>query len=167
VRTVVDSILWLPEDLGRALVIDALQRRLIDVDGLRAGLAAVGRRHGVGRARSILEAVGGVPHSEMEARVHRLLRDAGIGGWTANAAVHDADGLVGYVDLLFTRQRVVVELDGRAYHTDPERFQRDRERQNRLVALGYVVLRFTWDDVVHRGAGLLAQVRDALARAAV
>ena len=77
VRTVVDSILWLPEDLGRALVIDALQRRLIDVDGLRAGLAAVGRRHGVGRARSILEAVGGVPHSEMEARVHRLLPDAG------------------------------------------------------------------------------------------
>jgi len=166
VRTVVDSILWLPEDHGRALVIDALQRRLIDVDDLRSGLASVGRRHGIGRARSILEAVGGVPHSEMEARVHRLLRDAGIGGWTANTAVHDADGLVGYVDLVFERQLVAVELDGHAYHSDPARFQRDRERQNRLVALGYVVLRFAWDDVVHRSASLLTQVRGALARAA-
>jgi len=165
-RTVVDLMLWLPEGQGRALVIDALQRRRIDVPTIEAQLRSVGRLHGIGRARSVLADVIGTPHSEMESRVHRVLRDAGITGWLANAPIEDADGLVGYVDLLFPGQRVVVELDGRAYHSDRDRFQLDRTRQNRLVALGYVVLRFTWDDVVHRPDGVVAQVRDALARAA-
>jgi hypothetical protein len=165
-RTVVDLMLWLPEDQGRALVIDALQRRRIDVPTIEAQLRTVGRRHGVCRARSVLADVIGTPHSEMEMRVHRILRGAGIAGWLANAPIEDADGLVGYVDLLFPREHVVVELDGRAYHSDPDRFQLDRTRQNRLVALGYVVLRFTWDDVVHRADGVVAQVRAALTRTA-
>jgi very-short-patch-repair endonuclease len=38
---------------------------------------------------------------------------------------------------------LVIEVDGWAYHRTPDRFQRDRERQNRLVAAGWTVLRFT------------------------
>ena len=46
------------------------------------------------------------------------------------------------------RPRLLIELDGAAFHSDHDRFQRDRTRQNRLVALGYTVLRFTYWDVL-------------------
>lgn len=163
-RTIVDCILWLSEEQGRRLALAAVQRGRVDLAELRVALRAVGRRHGVARARSVLSDLGDGAQSEMEVRVHRILRREGILGWSANAAVRDAAGLIGYVDLLFASERVVVELDGRAFHTDPDRFQRDRERQNRLVAQGYVVLRFTWDDVVHRSASMVAQIRAALRR---
>jgi very-short-patch-repair endonuclease len=39
---------------------------------------------------------------------------------------------------------VAVEIDGFAFHHAPDRFQRDRTRQNALVGLGWTVLRFTW-----------------------
>ena len=42
------------------------------------------------------------------------------------------------------------EIDGRAFHSDADRFQRDRTRQNRLVGAGWTVLRFTWNDLRDR-----------------
>ena len=39
-----------------------------------------------------------------------------------------------------------------------------RRRQNRLVAAGYTVLRFTWDDVTRRQS-TVSQIRTALAQA--
>jgi very-short-patch-repair endonuclease len=39
------------------------------------------------------------------------------------------------------------------------------ERQNRLVAAGYIVLRFTWDDLRDRPAQVIADIRRSLAMA--
>jgi very-short-patch-repair endonuclease len=59
---------------------------------------------------------------------------------------------------------VAVEVDGWAWHTDPERFRRDRQRQNALVLAGWTVLRFTWHDLTHRPTEMIAEVRAALGR---
>ena len=99
-----------------------------------------------------------------EQRLHRLLRRAGIAGWSPNTVVHDRLGIIGTVDVLFTDAKLVVEIDGFAYH-GADRFQSDRTRQNRLVGAGYTVLRFTWHDLVDRPYDVVAQVRAALARA--
>ena len=48
---------------------------------------------------------------------------------------------VGRVDLVVEDQ-VVVEVDGRAHHSDPEAFVRDRRRGRRVVGGGMPVLRF-------------------------
>jgi very-short-patch-repair endonuclease len=48
----------------------------------------------------------------------------------------------------------------------PEHFQRDRRRQNRLIAAGWTVLRFTWWDLTERPDDVLAQIRAAVARLA-
>ena len=45
-----------------------------------------------------------------------------------------------------------------------ERFQRDRTRQNRLVAAGWTVLRFTWNDLRDRPNGVIAEIRAVIAR---
>jgi very-short-patch-repair endonuclease len=50
---------------------------------------------------------------------------------------------VGRVDMLVD-DWLVIEVDGRAYHSSPEQFERDRHRDARLVALGYTVLRFSY-----------------------
>jgi hypothetical protein len=44
----------------------------------------------------------------------------------------------------------VVEVDGWAWHVDPERFRADRRKQNALVRDGWGPLRFTWHDLDQR-----------------
>ena len=54
------------------------------------------------------------------------------------------DGSTLYVDIIFRRLKLVIEIDGRLYHTGTEVFESDRWRQNLLVLNGWCVLRFTW-----------------------
>ena len=162
-RTLIDCLLWLPEEAGRAMVLDALRRRLVTWDEMRQALVRTGQRHGLARAWRVMREVAGGAHSEAEVRVHRILTQAGISGWKANVRVNDSRGLVGFADVLFDDVPLVLEIDGRAYHSDDDRFQRDRSRQNRLVLGGYTVLRFTWDDLVRRPDEVVRQVRATLA----
>ena len=46
--------------------------------------------------------------------------------------------------MLWRRERLIVELDGRAYHDDDDAFERDRERDAALQAAGHRVVRVTW-----------------------
>jgi len=52
------------------------------------------------------------------------------------------------VDFLWRKAKLVVELDGYAYHSDRTSFERDRRRDRELQARGYVVLRFTYREVI-------------------
>ncbi len=67
-----------------------------------------------------------------------------------------------WTDLAFPGCRLAVEVDGWAWHIDPDRFQRDPARQNALVLAGWTVLRFTWSDVTERPDRVVAQIRRAL-----
>jgi very-short-patch-repair endonuclease len=64
---------------------------------------------------------------------------------------------------VFPDARVVVELDGWAYHVTRDRFHHDRERQNRLIGAGWIVLRFTWRDLSERPGYVTATIRAVLA----
>ena len=74
---------------------------------------------------------------------------------------------VGRVDLL-VEGIVVVELDGRAYHSDEAAFAADRKRDRALALAGYTVLRFTYHEVMLEReqvvADVLAAVRAARSR---
>ncbi|SNS42372.1 Very-short-patch-repair endonuclease [Rhodococcoides kyotonense] len=48
-----------------------------------------------------------------------------------------------YGDLVDFRARVIVEIDGREFHSDPATFNNDRRRQNTLVLDGWLVLRYS------------------------
>lgn len=127
---------------------------------------------GVARDEVLLEARGR-GSAAVRAVVARAVAGAGSSGETvARVALLDA-GLavepqvfvsgVGWVDLL-VQGRVVVEIDGYRYHSDPRQFARDRQRDAALVAMGYVVLRFTWADAVHRPEYVVQSVLAALGR---
>lgn len=70
---------------------------------------------------------------------------------------------VGRVDFLIG-QRLVVELDGRAFHDTASRFEEDRRRDARLSTLGYRVLRFSFRQVMDEWGTVEAAVLAAVAR---
>ncbi len=87
-------------------------------------------------------------------------------GWVFNAEIRSASSeLLGIGDCVNFELKIVVEVDGWAWHTDTKRFQRDRERQNDLVHAEWIVLRFTWLDLSERPHHVIESIRRAVTRA--
>ncbi|MGH2888051.1 MAG: DUF559 domain-containing protein [Solirubrobacteraceae bacterium] len=61
--------------------------------------------------------------------------------------------------------RVVVEVDGFATHGTRAAFERDRRRDQILLAAGYTVIRVTWRQLVEQPLAFVARLAQALARA--
>lgn len=168
VRTVVDL-----GATSRWLVESALSR------GIRHGLFTAGDvqrfvdrvarrgRRGVGVIRPYLEyhlASEGRTESVLEDRFLRLLHERQVRlPITQFDVIDDGGRWVCRADFAYPVHRLIVELDGREYHSDTESFQLDRDKQNRTQALGWTTLRFTWHDVTRRPDYTIATVRQALA----
>lgn len=162
-RTLFDCIGRLPTADSEALVAWAVTREVLSRPALER---AVERRRGsLGntRRRQALTDTRAGALSAAERALHRILVNSGLQGWAADRPVRDALGLIGRADVLFHHERLVLEVDGRAFHGS-DRFQADRTRQNRLVAAGYTVLRFTWADLTLRPDDVGTQVAATLAR---
>jgi very-short-patch-repair endonuclease len=115
-------------------------------------------RYGSPAARRLLRAASRGAESEAERRLIKLFDEHHITGWQANFPVGPYR-----VDFAFTSDaRVAVEVDGWAFHTDPDKFARDRRRQNYLVLHGWQVLRFTWLDLTEYPERVIATVIGAI-----
>ena len=102
--------------------------------------------------------------SWLERHTHRLLAAAGLPLAQWNLELRDEAGkTVGIGDAVWVEQRVVVELDGLRFHSSPAQRRRDNRKDRRLQSLGWIVLRYTWLDVVERPDEMVAEVRAALA----
>jgi very-short-patch-repair endonuclease len=63
------------------------------------------------------------------------------------------------VDFLWPERRLIVEVDGWDTHRHRSSFEGDRARDVQLKLLGYDVLRFTWRQLQHEPAGVIAALR--------
>jgi len=137
------------------------QARVVDLSDLEAILHKRSGRgcRGAGQLRRLHERMGTGSKSEAEQRMGRLLRRSGTGPWIANYPHKDALGeLVAEIDFALTSLRIAIEVDGRAFHSDRHSFERDRRRQNRLVLDGWLVLRFTWEQIVGDATGVISAI---------
>ena len=66
--------------------------------------------------------------------------------------------------MLWRARRLIVELDGRAFHDHQRPFERDREKDAELLAHGYRTLRLTWDRLVNRPSREAQRIATLLAR---
>lgn len=157
VQTVVDCALELPLLDATVVADSALRAGDVTVAELRAAARRLPGRRGAARARRVLEGCDPECGSVLESvqRVRMVL--AGLDGFATQVVLRRWPVL--RVDFCFEDARLVVEVDGARWHQEP---QRDRSRDNALAALGWRVLRFTWREVVHDGAGVVAAVRAAL-----
>jgi very-short-patch-repair endonuclease len=161
-RTVVDCLRVLAEREAVEFLEHSLQAGWITPDALADRVHRFAGQHGAKRLAHLSRIAGSGAHSAAERVALAVLRRARLSGWQANVAIHDELGLVGVGDVVFEEERLVLEIDGRAYHVTPDTFQRDRQRQNRLVAAGWNVLRFTWHDLTQRPDYVVATIRTML-----
>jgi len=143
---------------------DARRRNLCRSDQLDAACARyTGSACGTAAAR-IAEA-DGVAESILETAARLALMDYGVPLPIPQYRIVDRDGaVIARLDGAYPRRRLGLEFDGRDMHERPEAVLRDRRRQNRIEALGWHVLRFTWWDVTHDPATFAAEVQRALSR---
>lgn len=145
-----------------------LAKKLVTVGQLEVVFAQLVRRgrRGTALMRELLEARGEgyvAPTSELEAVGRAVLAGADLPAPVVERNLGDGDDWIGRVDLTFPAVRLVVELDSRRHHTSLLDRDSDRRRDNRLMAAGWRVLRFTWWDLTERPTDVVAQVRAALA----
>ena len=99
------------------------------------------------------------PKRELERKLLRLVRSSDLPEPEVNVFLLGRER-----DLVWREQRVVVEADSYAFHSDARTWARDICKTNDLQLAGFVVLRFTWFDVAERPAWVISKVQRALAR---
>jgi very-short-patch-repair endonuclease len=65
-------------------------------------------------------------------------------------------------DCLWRKERLLVELDGRAAHGTCQAFESDRERDRLLMVDGWRIMRVTWRQLRYDGAEIAVDIRTAL-----
>jgi very-short-patch-repair endonuclease len=102
-----------------------------------------------------------ITRSEAERRLRALIRAARLPRAVTNTKVAGWE-----VDAFWPGEKLVVEVDGFAYHGNRAAFERDRRKDAALVAAGYRVIRITWRQLVdepHTVVALLARLLPPLA----
>lgn len=147
-------------ELERALA-EALARRLTTRSRVLSVLDRHPRGPGIRTLRALLESGPGpaLTRSEAEERFLALVRKARLREPEVNVKAHGYE-----VDFYWRVDRLVVEVDGRAYHSSPQAFERDHQRDSTLVAAGLRVMRVTWHQIVDEPEALLVRLAQALAR---
>lgn len=131
---------------------------------LQEELARRPRGRGCARARLVLPIASPLAGSPMESVLRWLIHDGDLPMPELQFPVRDAGGIVvADADMAWPEHKVLVEFDGDV-HRERKTFVNDRRRQNRVIAAGWIVLRFTSADVYGDPGGVLAQIRRALGR---
>lgn len=104
------------------------------------------------------------PSSDLERVLRSVLGAPGLPSFTFETEMPWWPDGEGRVDAYSHRCCLIVEADGRAWHTRERDFVKDRQRDNLAAANGHAVLRFTYGDLVDDPVGCRELVR-ATARA--
>lgn len=161
-RTVVDCSRILPFAEALAVADAALATGRLSQDEFLAATAAM-RGYGCPNARRTAAAATGLSASFLESLLRALLISAGVDGFEPQVLV--ARGTFrARVDLGHRKARLALEAEGFEFHGSRRDFAADCHRYDELVAAGWLVLRFTYEQVVGDPTWVVATVRAALAR---
>jgi len=89
--------------------------------------------------------------SEAERKLRALIRAAKLPVPRTNTHVAGWE-----VDALWPEHRLIVEIDGYAYHGNRPAFERDRCKDATLTAAGYRVVRITWRQLTYEPHAVVA-----------
>ena len=158
-RTLLDLASCLPVGELERCAARADREGLLPKGALDTLLARYPRRHGTRVLTRLLRQEGGLAftRSEAETRFLELVRSAGL------PVPHFNQRLAGLeVDALWAGAKLVIEIDGRAWHGDARAFEHDRLRDSALAAAGYRVMRVTWEQLTRAPNALLVRLARAL-----
>jgi hypothetical protein len=134
---------------------------LASISSLTVAAELAAGRPGVRALRRVIELTEPAAESPMESRLRMLLVLAGLPQPVAQQSIYDRQGrILGRPDLYYPARRIGLEYDG-TFHRD--NLVDDNRRQNRLLAEGIRLLRFTAGDIYRRPGAVVGQVRALLA----
>jgi very-short-patch-repair endonuclease len=142
----------------------ALRYHLTGIDELTAALDACRGWAGSRSAAWVTRHADALAESPLESQARAVVLDAALPAPELQVVIRDdSDGWRCRVDMLWRRQRVVLEADGRIKYGDRQALWAEKVRQERLERLGFRVIRVMWSDVIgdagpttHRLRALLA-----------
>ncbi len=144
-RTLLDCLRGLPPSEGLAVADSALR---CGFSPLRlAAIARDARGAGAARVRSVAALADGAAANPFESVLRSIAGEVGGLAVKAQVAIHDPTFL-GRPDLVDERLRIVAEADSFTWHGSRRALARDARRYNAFVVRGWLVLRFTWEDVM-------------------
>jgi very-short-patch-repair endonuclease len=137
---------------------DAHAQRLLTAHEIEDLLDRAGPRAGTRALRALQsDNASGFTRSAAERMLRELIRAANLPRPRFNAR------LAGYeVDAVWPDRRLVVEVDGYAYHGHRAQFERDRRKDLALTAAGYRVIRVSWRQLTQEPFALIAVISSAL-----
>jgi len=160
-RTICDLAATEPLRDVEAALAEARIHRLATDAQIKAVIQRAPTRPGAPIIRTLLEAEDDSGYTR--SRAERLLRDL-IAKSNLERPLFN-EPLLGYVvDALWPKQRLIVEVDGYTYHHHRAAFERDRARDQRLIAAGYRVIRVTWLQLRDRPIAVITTIAQALAQ---
>ncbi|MGJ0117871.1 hypothetical protein ACQ7HM_01590 [Williamsia sp. MIQD14] len=168
-RTVVD--LARSESVRTATITGdaALQRRLCTIEELTAVLEGLGAVDGCGRARAVLTGLDGRAESPLESWSRLVIGRSNLPTPDLQHEIRDRGRLVARVDFWWEEFGVVGECDGMGkyfgeYSSKSLREVLDEEkfRAQELVDLGYIVVRWSWNELLHRPEVVIERIDRAL-----
>lgn len=112
------------------------------LEQLREAVATHAGRRGHRRIVVALDSVRPRTDSPKETELRLLIVRAGLPEPAVNPPVLSRDGeFIGYFDLVYWRQRVLIEYDGDHHRTDRAQYEHDIDRIERAMADGWRVIR--------------------------
>jgi hypothetical protein len=167
-RTLVDLAGMLSTSSLRRAVERAAAIRRLDLPALDAALTSARGRRGIPALWAITDEWrsedGLIPdvNGDFEAMVLPRLVALGLPRPACNVRLRLGDDRI-KVDFLWRERRLVVETDGAQTHATPVAFQRDRKRDQILVAAGYRVARVTWTQIAEEAEAVAGRIAQGLA----
>lgn len=130
-------------------------------DRLRALEAAWPLLLGIGTTRRALPHVRSGAQSPLESISRVRFCALGLPEPQLQVPIYDRDGLVGYVDMCWLELGVIGEADGLMKYTDPQALVAEKRREDRLRALGFAVIRWSWSEIMNRPHVVVRRIQAA------
>lgn len=160
-RTVLDCADTLPFSEALAVADSALRLQVCSRPELVAAATSwTGRRRAA--VLRVATCADGRPDNPFESALRALALDAGCDGFVPQVRIR-VSGRSIRADLADRRRRIVVEADSFEWHGNRTALRRDCRRYDELVRAGWVVLRFSWEDVMFDSSWVMAVIRDVVA----
>src|SRR6478735_2495410 len=160
VRTVIDCCLDLPFDEALAVADSALRSGLS-----RRDVTERARWLGPRQRGKVARVMGAADHraaNPFESVLRAICLD--VPGLVVEPQTRIRyDGFYARVDLADDELRVVLEADSHEFHTERRAFDRDCRRYNGLVTRDWLVLRFTWEQVMFEPEVVRRAIEDVVA----
>lgn len=125
----------------------ALHSRACDLQELTTALQAHNFGAGTKAVRLVAELADTRIESAGESRARWVMRSCGFPAPEPQVLIRTGFGFAARVDFLFAAQWTVVEFDGMLKYQTAQDVQQEKIREDRLRAMGYEVVRLTWDDL--------------------